>query len=540
MEDLCPLCLKNGAKKKVKLLQINLHEAVWMCEEEKCPWPFGYKGFIFCPRIVGKIWSCYWDDHKPTAELKEAVLSPINQHSFCNSPATLTKTVSTDCDNTLNLIANHLENINSPTKVNSGTDDSQTFLYKKSETFTSNNEDNYANDTRNTNDSSVINNSSQLVNNGTKNMEIKNECINTSKKIFQKEEDSCKKNNSIVINNSSQLVNDKTDNTEMKNECINISKKILLKNEDSCTQNNLVVTSNSLQLANNEARSAKMENECLNTSEQLFQAEKVSCPQNNKNVNVIKIPKITSIKKTNINIVKIKRNQILLHQDKKEELSTEKSTDVGSKKYLPNDLSVSDKLVNSGPAVNYSCDKKFSEIKSNINITKVEVDGLPPITLSFEVPTCATISKSIVSHLENSFDNVACSNTKFSTPTTKDTLVKRETGGKQYEKFSFSKIKKQLQTNNSSNINNGNNKMTNNIENKSSGKINQSNKTIKTHNSNSERFNISTNNSHKNMSQHTSPANNSINIDTVLDDLLSNDCSISEEINDDWINSLLT
>lgn len=35
MEDLCPLCLKNGLKNKIKLLQINSQEAVWICEEEK-------------------------------------------------------------------------------------------------------------------------------------------------------------------------------------------------------------------------------------------------------------------------------------------------------------------------------------------------------------------------------------------------------------------------------------------------------------------------------------------------------------------------
>lgn len=35
MEDLCPLCFKDGKKRNVKLLQINLQEAVWMCEEDK-------------------------------------------------------------------------------------------------------------------------------------------------------------------------------------------------------------------------------------------------------------------------------------------------------------------------------------------------------------------------------------------------------------------------------------------------------------------------------------------------------------------------
>lgn len=34
-DNLCPICLKNGVKKKIKLLQINLQEGVWVCEEEK-------------------------------------------------------------------------------------------------------------------------------------------------------------------------------------------------------------------------------------------------------------------------------------------------------------------------------------------------------------------------------------------------------------------------------------------------------------------------------------------------------------------------
>nr|XP_031842159.1 uncharacterized protein LOC116431208 [Nomia melanderi] len=77
MQDLCPLCLKNGVKRNIKLLQINLQEAVWMCEDEKCTWPFGYTGFVLSPRLVGKIWSCYWDDHKSTGKLKETALTSI-------------------------------------------------------------------------------------------------------------------------------------------------------------------------------------------------------------------------------------------------------------------------------------------------------------------------------------------------------------------------------------------------------------------------------------------------------------------------------
>ena len=40
----CPECSKKGERKKVKLYFINLdNEAVVMCEDENCPWPFNSK-----------------------------------------------------------------------------------------------------------------------------------------------------------------------------------------------------------------------------------------------------------------------------------------------------------------------------------------------------------------------------------------------------------------------------------------------------------------------------------------------------------------
>lgn len=32
MYQMCPWCLKNGIKSKIKAYQINLKEAVWLCE----------------------------------------------------------------------------------------------------------------------------------------------------------------------------------------------------------------------------------------------------------------------------------------------------------------------------------------------------------------------------------------------------------------------------------------------------------------------------------------------------------------------------
>ncbi|XP_076296418.1 uncharacterized protein LOC143216826 [Lasioglossum baleicum] len=88
MEDLCPLCLNNGRKRSVKLFQVNLQEAVRMCQEDECPWPFGYKPFTFSPRIVGKIWSYYWDDH--SSKPKESLSSSTKQQPLRS------KTLSTD------------------------------------------------------------------------------------------------------------------------------------------------------------------------------------------------------------------------------------------------------------------------------------------------------------------------------------------------------------------------------------------------------------------------------------------------------------
>ncbi|XP_033223462.1 uncharacterized protein LOC117177083 [Belonocnema kinseyi] len=65
MEEFCPLCMKRGLKKKMKAIQINLEEAVWMCESEKCIWPMEYKELEYIPRKIGESWSCYWHNYKP-------------------------------------------------------------------------------------------------------------------------------------------------------------------------------------------------------------------------------------------------------------------------------------------------------------------------------------------------------------------------------------------------------------------------------------------------------------------------------------------
>ncbi|XP_071565057.1 uncharacterized protein [Temnothorax nylanderi] len=59
MEKFCPLCAKNGIKRRVKVFQVNLEEAMFSCESDQCVWPIGYEELKFFPRPA---LSCNWDE----------------------------------------------------------------------------------------------------------------------------------------------------------------------------------------------------------------------------------------------------------------------------------------------------------------------------------------------------------------------------------------------------------------------------------------------------------------------------------------------
>ncbi|XP_046752007.1 uncharacterized protein LOC124414895 [Diprion similis] len=90
MLKFCPLCDKNGYKKKLMLFQINLEEAVWLCESPKCPWPFGYQEFRFVARKIGETWSATWEQPKPGIVVKssEPVHISLNELGLDTPPVT--------------------------------------------------------------------------------------------------------------------------------------------------------------------------------------------------------------------------------------------------------------------------------------------------------------------------------------------------------------------------------------------------------------------------------------------------------------------
>ncbi|XP_043263082.1 myb-like protein D [Colletes gigas] len=482
MQDLCPICLKNGLKKKVKLLQINLQEGVRVCEEEKCIWPFGYEDFVICQRVVGKIWSCYWDDYKSTPKLKEAVATSAKPALY--SIPTTSKDTSNKCISSSILDTKHLKSIDN------------------------------------------INNTSNT--------------IETKACDLQTLDD--KESYILLHKNNTEHCN--TDNN------------ILSKEATICSN----INANNLQLFNSNTKNIKIENEFINSVDSHIKDDKDFCTKNIQcNSNVRGIPKIRSIEKTSIDISNvITKNQNSTHEDlDKKVLTVNKSADSAEEKLISltngNNLIESEKLVNSEPSENIQHNNEVAITKSNLSITMMEIDGLPPITLSFEIPASTTIPKTVTSSIQqtdykiNTTEGIV--NTKSNISEVKSiSRIRNVTSGKHYAKFSFSAIKKKIDSNNSINTNNNSTDSINMKLNPAIKDVEKSdftncakngisNENFMSNNSNNSGI-ISNLSSQENIT--SSEINTSVNIDTVLEDFLSSDYSVSEDINDEWINSLLS
>ncbi|CAK9807311.1 hypothetical protein ANTPLA_LOCUS5321 [Anthophora plagiata] len=435
MQDFCPLCLKNGIKKEIKLLQINLQEAVWICEEEKCMWPFGYEDFVFSQRVVGKIWSCYWNDCKPTtSRSKETSASMKHPSSIKHASNEFIANLNTHC----------LKNVNDIT--------------------------------------------------GTSN-------IIDSKTDFSGSHISiCDNRNITRINNEEQRKCEKN----------SLHKEIITSNV--CLDN-----SNLKSIKN-----TKTENEHMKKKDGIY----VQIVKNGSNVRGI--PKITSIEKTNIDISNVKiENQISVYQDPDKKNNTKAKSEI-------------ERLPNVGSTKNNE-----STPKSNLNVTMVEIDGLPPIKLSFEIPVCELPPETVVSNTQT--DDKA-NNIKQNNPEVKSTFLRKSiSSGKQYEKFSFSAIKKKVESCNSivaksndNSLNSQTNVKTEDVKNNLTNNVKQIISKLNTCTSNQLGDSITNLASQENALSNTSAVNTSVNIDTVLEDFLTNDYNASEDINDDWIDSLLS
>lgn len=401
---------------------------------------------------MGKIWSCYWDDYKPTiTKLKENITS--TKSSLCNTLISPMKQTSKETIDDLSMY--YIENIN------------------------------------------ITNNDSNIIN---------------SKTILDQSTSVLERSNMIGSIDIKKQYNDNN---------IILNKEI----------NNINIHNKNFQLNDNDTENIKIKNEWINTLNKNIKEENISSIENIKNVNR-RTPKITNVEKTNIDISSINvGNQISVYQDSNKKILNIEPKDIAETKLISK--------IETLPNLESNKNSE-SVLKSNLNVTKMEIDGLPPITLSFEIPLCTTTTKTVKNIIQKT--DYKSNNTKSNSLEIKNTFVKRNiTSGKQYEKFSFSAIKKNKESSNSNIINNINNNSLNM----------KTNPTVKTENyltetninaaSIANQFNNSiTSFNQENITSDILATNNSINIDTVLEDYLTNDYNVSEDINDEWINSLLS
>lgn len=401
---------------------------------------------------MGKIWSCYWDDYKPTiTKLKENITS--TKSSLCNTLISPMKQTSKETIDDLSMY--YIENIN------------------------------------------ITNNDSNIIN---------------SKTILDQSTSVLERSNMIGSIDIKKQYNDNN---------IILNKEI----------NNINIHNKNFQLNDNDTENIKIKNEWINTLSKNIKEENISSIENIKNVNR-RTPKITNVEKTNIDISSINvGNQISVYQDSNKKILNIEPKDIAETKLISK--------IETLPNLESNKNSE-SVLKSNLNVTKMEIDGLPPITLSFEIPLCTTTTKTVKNIIQKT--DYKSNNTKSNSLEIKNTFVKRNiTSGKQYEKFSFSAIKKNKESSNSNIINNINNNSLNM----------KTNPTVKTENyltetninaaSIANQFNNSiTSFNQENITSDILATNNSINIDTVLEDYLTNDYNVSEDINDEWINSLLS
>ena len=401
---------------------------------------------------MGKIWSCYWDDYKPTiTKLKENITS--TKSSLCNTLISPMKQTSKETIDDLSMY--YIENIN------------------------------------------ITNNDSNIIN---------------SKTILDQSTSVLERSNMIGSIDIKKQYNDNN---------IILNKEI----------NNINIHNKNFQLNDNDTENIKIKNEWINTLSKNIKEENISSIENIKNVNR-RTPKITNVEKTNIDISSINvGNQISVYQDSNKKILNIEPKDIAETKLISKIETLSNLESNKNSE---------SVLKSNLNVTKMEIDGLPPITLSFEIPLCTTTTKTVKNIIQKT--DYKSNNTKSNSLEIKNTFVKRNiTSGKQYEKFSFSAIKKNKESSNSNIINNINN---NSLHMKTNPTVNPENYLTETDinaASIANQFNNSiTSFNQENITSDILATNNSINIDTVLEDYLTNDYNVSEDINDEWINSLLS
>ncbi|XP_076389341.1 uncharacterized protein LOC100876749 isoform X2 [Megachile rotundata] len=357
----------------------------------------------------------------------------------------------------------------------------------------------------------------------------------------------------------------------------------------SKSTDNLKSIDSNVQLDNDKMKIENIKNKCENVLNKHIKEQNVRYAQNTNTINNVR--KIKKIEKSTIDTFSGKtNNKISVHQDKHKNISN-----INTNINIEHNLS--SPLTDTVQSITHSSQHKelsklespknellneATKTKSNLNVTMMKIDGLPPITLSFEIPVSTPVSETVTCNIEQNDckTNVTGHMTHTNTLGTKNISTKKKiTSGRLYEKFSFTAIKKKMETNNSIDVKSKSNNVPNikstikteEIQNNLINNVKQEKDCIENFHDNQSTINYNKNckqitsvtnvtndytlnevnkyepnlpnqedvsNSQETISDTT--LNSTANIENVLTDFLINDYSVSEDINDEWINSLLS
>ncbi|XP_071878884.1 uncharacterized protein [Bombus fervidus] len=538
MYDLCPLCSKNGLKNKIILLQINLQEAVWVCEEEKCVWPFGYEDFVFYPRTVGKFWSYYWDDYKPTTpRLKENLItSTPSKLPSCFTPVIPTKHIPKEVINNLDM--HPLENINATNSssniINSNTnfDDLHISVSEKSSMISNIDIKKEYNDINTLNNETIVNNvhsnKLQSINDNIEDIKFENEWKN----------EDIKEKNDISIENviSMNTVKKAPKITSIEKTNIIISNmkignpipNVKLRNEESVHQKSKkeILDVESVDVTGTKLKPEVEELPNLEPSEN---NENILKP--NLNITMMKIdglppitlsfeiPGCSTAPETviaNTQLGSYKSNNTKPNSFEVKHTVVKRNISSG-KIYEKFNFSAIKKKLESNNSSNTNNNKdNISNVKTQIQ--KVENDPPEPKPISNESAICVSneLDKSYSSDMKIQIQKVENDSPEPKPISNESAICVSNELDKSYS--TDMKIQVQQVKNDSPEI----------ISNVSASCVqNQLDESV-----------MSLSN-HEIIESDAVGVNASVNIDTVLEELICNNYSISENINDDWIESLL-
>ncbi|XP_015609413.1 probable basic-leucine zipper transcription factor E [Cephus cinctus] len=633
MQEYCPLCIKDGLKKKIRLLQLNLQEASWVCESEDCIWPWGYYDIQFVSRKVGKVWSFNWDNGTTTIPKTQEPVKIYTELSLYTPPVTpsseaiLKERITSEipCSTSIPISENQ-DILDSDIHVIKTTNFTKDLSINK---ISENSMKKFMPDTTDTCLSNKVDISSSKCTSifDVDDIEKQDNC-----KISSISSTTTKKWTSLIKTSEtveSSVIQDqmkennlcsRENNVNAKDE-INITQYPMRESETSSVSNYEDESHmNASCSLSHSIPNIKMSDTTNSVCSNILQSDTTKISEKNvsleNNTNIKSVPTVRSVEKINVDITKVVRRKMKNENitsigstaasiEKNSELQNNSNASPTSKVLLQTTKQTTKLLMNSSSQSaehnissiskdkctmnlsNESSDNSevlvSNKVKPPLQVTTMEFDGLPPITLTYEMPELLEAKGSIKNVDEKTqlpVESIAGSSISENNPDellSINEILKKSNrkskrsnlNGIKYEKFNFNEIRKKLKQNN--NGDNAGTNVANDLSSKNeifqSSDVNVSKTIDIISNADDKCFTIVPINECQVVSQCSTPVESNIhvtvsnipstaaitpdrnsvltpniNIDSLLDSysyLVNNSQDISQTLNDDWLESLL-